>query len=356
MPVDFRDPSSPLRSQKSTGTFFGTFFPKAFSSRRDAEVYETDLKRQKHSGEHVTNRAKYITFDEYFVQWFETRKNQATDGWRRTQLHFYRDHVREVLGRLTLASVSPQHVARVLNQMAEKKRSEQTRLHVYSLMRKAFGDAIEIFHLIHINPVHRSFKPRLPQKEARFLSVDEVRKLLLHVQGSPYEIAVWLGAYMGLRVGEIQALRWEDVDLDRQVLHVRQSYSKADSVMREYPKGRRQHSHRIPGELLAKLGTLPRSESTDLVAAPAGWKMLDYSKYRRVLEQFCREAGVRSIATHGLRHSSSEVWMEAGASRDDLRILFAHQDSKTTDRYIHDRGDRLSKVADVLQLFPRKAQ
>jgi hypothetical protein len=44
--------------------------------------------------------------------------------------------------------------------------------------------------------------------------------------------------------------------------------------------------------------------------------------------------------------------MDAGASRDDLRILFAHQDSKTTDRYVHDRGNRLSKVAEVLELFP----
>ncbi len=334
----------------------GRWITKVFLARRDAEVYETDLKKQKHSGVQVTNRAKSITFDEYFVEWFETRRNQATSGWRTSQLHFYRDHIREVLGRIPLASVTPQHIARVLNLLAEKRRSEQTRLHIYNLMRKAFSDAIEIFHLLHINPVHRSFKPRLPQKEARFLAVAEVRRLLLHVQDSPYEIAVWLGAYMGLRVGEIQALRWEDIDLDRQVLHVRRSYSKAESVTRDYPKGRRQHSHRIPRELVTKLENLKLTATADLVATPPGWRMLDYSNYRRVLMGFCKQAGVGLIATHGLRHSSSEVWMEAGASRDDLRILFAHQDSKTTDRYVHDRGDRLSKVAGVLQLFPGNAQ
>jgi hypothetical protein len=123
----------------------------------------------------------------------------------------------------------------------------------------------------------------------------------------------------------------------------------------QYPKGKRQHSHRVPRELITKLENLRRTATTDLVAAPPGWKMLDYSKYRRVLQRFCEDSGVRPIATHGLRHSSSEVWMEAGASRDDLRILFAHQDSKTTDRYVHDRGNRLSKVADVLLLFPGKS-
>lgn len=333
----------------------GRWITKVFKVRRDAEVFETELKRQKHTGQQVSNQAKYITFDEYFVQWFEARKTQATSGWRTAQLHFYRDHIRDVLGPLKLASVTPQHVAKVLNRLSEKKLSEQTRLHIYSLMRKAFSDAIEIFHLLHINPVHKSFKPKLPQKEARFLTVEEVRRLLLHVEDKPYEIAIWLGTYMGLRVGEIQALRWEDVDFDRQILHVRRSFARSENVMREYPKGKRQHSHRIPKELLVKLQNLKPIAHTELVAAPFGWKMLDYSKYRRVLMQYCKEAEVHAIATHGLRHSSSEVWMEAGASRDDLRILFAHQDSKTTDRYVHDRGNRLSKVADVLQLFPMRS-
>lgn len=330
----------------------GRSITKAFLSKRDAEVYETDLKRQKHSGQQVTNRAKYITFDEYFVQWFETRKNQATPGWRNAQLHFYRDHIRDILGSLKLASVTPQHIGKVLNRLVEKQYSEQTQLHIYNLMRQSFGDAIEIFHLLNVSPVHKSFKPKLPEKEARFLTVDQVRKLLLHVENEPYEIAIWLGIYMGLRVGEVQALRWEDIDFDRQVLHVRRAYSRADNVIRDYPKGKRHHSPRMPLELLSKLEVLKRTAHSEMVAAPFGCKMLDYSKYRRVIKKYCGEAGVRNIASHGLRHSSSEVWMEAGASRDDLRILFAHQDSKTTDRYVHDKGDRLSKVADGLQLFP----
>lgn len=330
----------------------GRWITKAFHSIQDAKVYETDLKKQKHTGQPLTNRAKSVTFDEYFVQWFEARKTQATSGWRTTQLHFYRDHIRDVLGPLKLASISPHHVATVLNRLAEKQYSDQTRLHIYNLMRNAFGDAIEIFHLLQINPVHKSFKPKLPQKETRFLTLDELRRLLLHVEGKPYEIAVWLGAYMGLRVGEIQALCWDDVDFDRQVLHVRRSFARSENVVRDYPKGKRHHSPRIPKELLLKLQTLKPDAPTALVAAPDGCKMLDYSRYRRILVRYCNEAGVRPIASHGLRHSSSEVWMEAGASRDDLRILFAHQDSKTTDRYVHDRGNRLSKVADVLQLFP----
>jgi len=107
--------------------------------------------------------------------------------------------------------------------------------------------------------------------------------------------------------------------------------------------------HRVRG--LVTISVASRNRNARL----NGNLRLDYSKYRRVLRQYCEEAGVRIIASHGLRHSSSEIWMDAGASRDDIRILFAHQDGKTTDLYVHDRGNRLTKVADGLKLFPTRS-
>ena len=55
--------------------------------------------------------------------------------------------------------------------------------------------------------------------------------------------------------------------------------------------------------------------------------------------------GVQEVASHALRHSASELYMESGASRDDLRILFNHSTSAVTDRYVHDKGERLKDVA-----------
>lgn len=80
--------------------------------------------------------------------------------------------------------------------------------------------------------------------------------------------------------------------------------------------------------------------------------MLDYWMYRKVLRQYCQEAKVTVIATHGLRHSTSELYQTYGASRDDLRQLFAHSSVSTTERYIHRKSDSLEKVAKVIQLFP----
>ncbi len=59
------------------------------------------------------------------------------------------------------------------------------------------------------------------------------------------------------------------------------------------------------------------------------------------------------LATHNLRHSTSALWMEHGATDDDMKLLFAHSDPKVTARYIHYQTSRhLSRVANVIRLFP----
>jgi integrase len=141
--------------------------------------------------------------------------------------------------------------------------------------------------------------------------------------------------------------------LELSFVEFRLRLARLEKIFRDYPKGKKQHSHRLPSPLSELLKEAKKMAKTELVVVPVNWKMLEYSNYRRVLKRFCQEAGIPVIATHGLRHSCSEVWMEAGATRDDLRMLYAHGDNSTTDRYIHDRGTRLGKIADVIELRPK---
>ena len=63
----------------------------------------------------------------------------------------------------------------------------------------------------------------LPQKvknEIRIPTEKEVQAILGYVKDTAYEVPIILAAYMGLRRSEICALRWQDIDLDKGVLHV----------------------------------------------------------------------------------------------------------------------------------------
>lgn len=167
-----------------------------------------------------------------------------------------------------------------------------------------------------------------------------------------YGTAIWLQVYLGLRVGEIQALTWNNVDLQDGTIHIRRAYVRKDRVFKDYPKGRKQHSHRIPPEVVEILLEAKGKAKSSYVAESAEGGMLSYEWYFRSPKRYCRECGLEAVGTHGLRHSTAGLYLSHGASRDDIKSLFAHSSYEVTDRYIHHRESNLEKVAGVIRLFP----
>jgi integrase len=122
-------------------------------------------------------------------------------------------------------------------------------------------------------------------------------------------------------------------------------------VIKDFPKGRKQHNLSVPPELKDFLLEKKKYTISTLVSPSPQGKLMSYERYRRVLVKFCTEAKVPVIGTHGLRRSTSTVYMNYGATKDDLRILFAHSSPSLTDRYTHGLGANLQKVSNVIRLF-----
>jgi integrase len=157
-------------------------------------------------------------------------------------------------------------------------------------------------------------------------------------------------------VGEVQYLRWEHLDLKNGILHIRGTYVRQEKRFQDHPKGKKWHRVKMPPELLDHLLAERPKAKCDFVAVSPVQPFLCYIGYAHALTRYCERAGVPVISSHGLRHSSSELYMAAGASRDDLRLLFAHSNSSVTDRYVHDKRMRLDRIADNVILFRRPRQ
>ncbi len=69
-----------------------------------------------------------------------------------------------------------------------------------------------IFLRIGINPILGAIRLRFKRKEMKTLSDSQVRTLLSFVEGSRFEVLLWLAVTTGLREGELLGLRWSDVD------------------------------------------------------------------------------------------------------------------------------------------------
>jgi len=183
---------------------------------------------------------------------------------------------------------------------------------VYATLKKMFGDAVENYQYLSVNPVLRKLKPGVAEKEAPHLNFSQVKALLSHTEDKKYGLAIWIQIYLGLRVGELIALRWEDIDLETGRIHIRRTYVTKTGLFREYPKGGKHHSHSIPVELVEKLSAAKKESTSPMVVTSPHSNRLPYKWYVKYLKEYCSELALPQIATHGLRHSTSELYIHHG--------------------------------------------
>lgn len=140
--------------------------------------------------------------------------------------------------------------------------------------------------------------------------------------------------YTGIRVGELLALRWSDVDLNSRTLLVRRTVSAG---VETEPKGRRNRFVPLPDPALSALARLgSRADFTsadDYVICNRHGGRIDDSALRRRYHEACEAAGLRRVKLHGLRHAAGSI-LARTADPVFVRDYLGHAKLSTTDRYV----------------------
>ncbi len=180
-------------------------------------------------------------------------------------------------------------------------------------------------------------KPAPPADERRVLSFEELERLL-DALPQFYRPLIACAAYTGLRLGELRALVWQDVDLDRGIIHVRRAMDR--DTVRMYTKTKASRSVGLPTHLRSLLSEWrqhrPESE-LGLVFPQQSGRVLEPSDFRkRVFKPALRLAGLDpAFRIHDLRHTAASWYVRAGASVVDLMRVFGWSQMGTATRYVH---------------------
>ncbi len=148
----------------------------------------------------------------------------------------------------------------------------------------------------------------------------------------------------GLRLSEVQALQWKNIDFEKNQILICAAFKRAENEIKPYPKQKNWLIVPMPALLVSYLKNKMRFALGFAAPAKMGG-MLDYSKFYRGLKKLCRDAGVDHVTPHELRHSCTEIWFRHGATLEDIRRLLGHKSVETTRRYVHRTDDRLIKLA-----------
>lgn len=148
----------------------------------------------------------------------------------------------------------------------------------------------------------------LPAKQHKLKSLPEPAEVLKAVTGSEVELPVLLAMWLGMRLSEIQGLRFEDISPDGIlfITHVRvavNTHFVEKDTTKTYSSTRQL---RVPPEILEKIRALPHtSEAEHVFNFPRGGI---YSRFRRLI----RKAGLSEMSFHDLRHMNASIMVALG--------------------------------------------
>ena len=191
------------------------------------------------------------------------------------------------------------------------------------------------------------------------LSIENHRKIMNYIQGNFTfkNLGVYVCLSSGLRIGEICALKWEDIDVRESVIHVRRTLERV-YVMDEEPRRtvliegmpKTVNSVRdipITKNLMKMLKPLCGIVNPDYYVLSNESKPIEPRTYRNYYKALMQELGIPRIKFHGLRHSFATRCIESNCDYKTVSVLLGHSNIGTTlNLYVHPNLEQKKKCLD----------
>lgn len=259
-------------------------------------------------------------------------------------------------GDWKLGDVQLLNVQTWVNELTTAGLEPETVRNYYAVLKQIFGKAVA-HGLLSRTPctLEKTDLPKQKDGEYVFLTVEQTR-MLVALAPPRYAAMIHTAVWSGLRIGELLALRWVDVDLEAGVLHVNQAVKKAGGI--GLPKGDKRRRVLIDAATVERLRVHRRDfGSAEYVFVGVRGHRVDYADFRqRIWNPLVAEAfpnGPRPTF-HDLRHTHCSLMIAQGMDWLVLADRMGHhKPSFTMDRYGHLRHDRDDVVRAALEAAAR---
>src|SRR6185436_2126348 len=263
-----------------------------FRSKRWAEKTEMEMREGRYG---ITSESKKKTLADAI----ERYRKYVLPGVKKSRREHILDWWQQKLGHQSLKEINPALITEIRDKLLHaeidgKKRAVATVIKYLATLSHVLSICVNEWQWLEVNPVLKVSKPSLPKGRTRFLEDDEREKLLKECQASanPYLYTiVILAISVGARRSELLTLTWNDVDLDRQRIVLRET---KNGEVRILPLVGLAHRLLLELERKRQICTLLLFQGTD----PR--KPIDFRSAWKVA---VRNANLVNFKFHDLRHT-----------------------------------------------------
>ncbi len=243
----------------------------------------------------------------------------------KSYLNVINDFLEQSSGNLT-----NKEVKRYFLKSIEKKQSTSYIKQKYSALKILFKvmKKPQEFNL----PVYKK-ESKIPE----VLNKEQTLKILNAISNSKHKMMIRLMYASGIRVSELLNLKSKDIDIERNVLVVRQGKGAKDKIT-IFPK-------KMEKELLAYL--LKESPKNYFFESNRN-KKYSQKTIEKIIEKASKKAIQRKIRPHTLRHSFATHLLKSGIDLRKIQKLLGHKNIRTTQIYVHIAKSDLENIKSPL--------
>ena len=356
--LSYRDGTGERRWRASRG----------FRTKREAEAEYIRMKAAKAAGTYTAPSSMTVSA---FVEqtWLPSIERQVKRSTFENYRRNWARHIKPAIGEPRLQGLTPLDLDNLYGDLSVERavtvmqpdgtsieRSQvalkaKTIRNVHLQISKMLSDA-ERIELLGRNPADRANPPRVVRttdEEIRAWDSEELRSFLRQVRDTRWFPAMRLAAMTGMRRGEVLGQRWQDIDLERRVLTVRQAVVQAGyGTYIDTPKNHRPRvidldpvtikvlRQRRKAQIEARLAGDSSYLESDLVFTNDDGSLIHPDTFTQAFDRHVQAAGLRRITLHGLRHTHATLLLKAGVPVNVVSQRLGHSDPGFTLRqYAH---------------------
>lgn len=318
-------------------------------TKKDAEKFKRDMIIDLENQTFV--EPTRMTTKEWLKKWYDT---YLKDYLSASTLRGYRYQIDTYIiprfGNVPIQNLSAMEIQKWINDLSKespvthKPMSAKTVRNIYLNLSAALEKAVKL-DIIKKNPCKNVVLPQRNKHQVTVYDEMEIKKLIESSSGTDMELPIMIALNLGLRRGEMIALRWENIDLDNGIVHICENridglngevitkLPKSQAGIRDIPISESMiqmlKGHKI--EYLKKQLKYGVGYNKDdyVICQNNGqpYKPFSFSKKFRT---FLAKNNLRHIRLHDLRHTNASVMLSQGISPKVAQQRLGHSDFSTT--------------------------
>lgn len=338
-------------------------YPDTLTEQQQLDMAEAALRalKAKHIPEQIAvdfndlPSAKEITVAQICHLWLETQRKSP--DYDKTAQSLIDNHILPHLGHLAVSSLTPlriDHWVTLLTHTRSKRGkgmlSDKTVRHVYVTLATICNWGVE-HDLLIASPLAKTHTPKARKTKPKFLDDDQAVDLLrqlAHVKDLGFRCSVLLALFCGLRLSEVGALTWGDVNWSKATLDISRAIKQTPRTGRIIDVTKSDESVRViavPAALMTLLDETRKQQQEhkallgdrwrdhDLIICDFDGSPLNKDTPSRRWRRFATEHGYPGVTYHNLRTSHCTILISSSIDVVAVASRMGHADASTTLKY-----------------------